>query len=114
MRNKIWILVTMTCLAIIPFATAQAQLSAAPGTTAATAGVMNAIPSTTLPMAASNAATGTVSDKSGMKEHSKVAASPAVKCTYAYSQAYGSCPQATGNDCTYTHSQAYGSCPKGE
>jgi len=109
MRNKIWTLVAMACLATIPVATAHAQMSASTGAT--TVGVINTTPSTTVPMAVSNAATRTVGDQSGMKERST---RQTVKCTYAYSQAYGSCPKADADSCTYAQSQANASCPKGQ
>jgi hypothetical protein len=109
MRNKVLILAAMACLAMIPMATAHAQMTA--GTGATTVGVINTTPSTTIPRAASNAATRTVGDQPGMKERSPL---QTVKCTYAYSQAYGACPKAGENSCTYAQSQAYGSCPKGE
>jgi hypothetical protein len=122
MRNKIWTLIAMACLAIVPIATAHAQRwpddyergikpAGAASTAGATAGVMNTIPSGTVPMAVSNAAARSVGDQSGIKERST---RQTVKCTYAYSQAYGSCPKVDADSCSYAQSQAYGSCPKGQ
>jgi hypothetical protein len=117
MREKIWVLVIIGCIATMPFTTAQAQKSAAPSLGPATAAVINTMPATTVPMAVSNVASSTAGSQSGQKKGSEAAtttsARPKVTCTYADFQANGSCPAGSRTTCTYADFQANGSCPAG-
>ena len=98
MRKTLWMLIAVSCLAGIPFATAQTgnvmghDLAGAATSVASSAGVA------TVPAAMANTNNGMAEANTNAEtsQPSRAAsASPIqghISCTYAFSQAYGFCP----------------------
>ena len=98
MRKMLWILIAVSCLAGIPFATAQTGNVMGHNLAGAAAGVASSAGGATLPTAMANTSNGMAEAKTNAETSQPSGAASAsrsqghISCTYAFSQAYGFCP----------------------